>query len=109
MEEEMKSNTIVMLLERLVECAADGWQKQQLQAQKLLHDMLEETIEVVKELDPVLNDEDPKINQEEEGRELGIRLFKHVCQPGIVFDHFGNSLNQMTPFLVAYLSIHGWF
>ncbi|RYR28884.1 hypothetical protein Ahy_B01g053098 [Arachis hypogaea] len=78
----------------------------QLQAQKLLHDMLEETIEIVKEPDPVLNDEDPKINQEEEGREPGIRLFKHVRQPGIVFDHFGNSLNQMTPFLVAYLSIH---
>ncbi|KAL1333303.1 hypothetical protein HN51_062104 [Arachis hypogaea] len=60
----------------------------QLQAQKLLHDMLEETIEIVKEPDPVLNDEDPKINQEEEGREPGIRLFKHVRQPGIVFDHF---------------------
>ncbi|RYR09414.1 hypothetical protein Ahy_B05g077730 isoform G [Arachis hypogaea] len=73
-------------------------------AQKLLYDMLEETIEIVKELDPVLNDEDPKINQEEEEREPGIRLFKHVCQPGIVFDHFGNSLNQMTSFLVAYLS-----
>ncbi|KAJ1416258.1 Tetratricopeptide-like helical domain superfamily [Sesbania bispinosa] len=28
MEEEMRSNTTVMLLERLVECAADGWQKQ---------------------------------------------------------------------------------
>ncbi|KAG6490838.1 ethylene-overproduction protein 1-like [Zingiber officinale] len=28
MEEDMKSNTTVMLLERLVECAAPGWQKQ---------------------------------------------------------------------------------
>ncbi|KAE9610859.1 hypothetical protein Lal_00031528 [Lupinus albus] len=28
MEEEMRSNTTVMLLERLVECAADGWEKQ---------------------------------------------------------------------------------
>ncbi|KAL1368706.1 hypothetical protein HN51_022869 [Arachis hypogaea] len=28
MEEDMRSNTTVMLLERLVECAADGWQKQ---------------------------------------------------------------------------------
>ncbi|CAL5210790.1 unnamed protein product [Lathyrus oleraceus] len=29
MEEEMRSNTTVMLLERLVECAKDGWEKQQ--------------------------------------------------------------------------------
>ncbi|KAG5069191.1 hypothetical protein JHK85_001568 [Glycine max] len=28
MEEEMRSNTTVMLLERLVECAKDGWEKQ---------------------------------------------------------------------------------
>ncbi|MED6224910.1 Ethylene-overproduction protein 1 [Stylosanthes scabra] len=28
MEEDMRSNTTVMLLERLVECAKDGWQKQ---------------------------------------------------------------------------------
>jgi len=28
MEEEMRSNTTVMLLERLVECANDGWEKQ---------------------------------------------------------------------------------
>lgn len=28
MEEDMKSNTTVMLLERLAECAPDGWQKQ---------------------------------------------------------------------------------
>eukprot|EP00256_Glycine_max_P009855 XP_003520346.1 ethylene-overproduction protein 1 [Glycine max] len=28
MEEEMRSNTTVMLLERLVECATDGWEKQ---------------------------------------------------------------------------------
>ncbi|MED6160354.1 hypothetical protein PIB30_050706 [Stylosanthes scabra] len=64
----------------------------QLQAQKLLHDMLENTLEIVKEPDTtVLNDEDPKINHEEGergGEEAGIRLFKHVHQPGIVFDHF---------------------
>ncbi|KAF7845287.1 ethylene-overproduction protein 1 [Senna tora] len=28
MEEEMKSNTMVMLLERLVDCAVEGWEKQ---------------------------------------------------------------------------------
>ncbi|KAE9600858.1 hypothetical protein Lal_00011336 [Lupinus albus] len=28
MEEEMRSNTTVMLLERLVECSAEGWEKQ---------------------------------------------------------------------------------
>ncbi|MED6199395.1 hypothetical protein PIB30_075543 [Stylosanthes scabra] len=65
----------------------------QLQAQKLLHDMLENTLEIVKEPDStVLNYEDPKINQEEGERggeeEAGIRLFKHVHQQGIVFDHF---------------------
>ncbi|KAJ1399652.1 hypothetical protein SESBI_30203 [Sesbania bispinosa] len=52
----------------------------QLKAQKLLNDILKNTIEIVKEPVPVL-DEDPKINDDS-----GIRLFKHA-QPGIVFDH----------------------
>ncbi|KAF7809927.1 uncharacterized protein G2W53_036670 [Senna tora] len=51
----------------------------QVKAQKLLNDILENTLEIVKEPVPVL-DEDPKIN------EGGVRLFKHA-QPGIVFDH----------------------
>ena len=46
--------------------------------------MLEKTIEIVKEPVPVLEDEDPKIND----NEVGIRLFKHA-HPGIVFDHVG--------------------
>ncbi|KAK7263253.1 hypothetical protein RJT34_30840 [Clitoria ternatea] len=52
----------------------------QLKVQKLLNEILENTIEIVKEPVPV-PDEDPKNN--ECG---GIRLFKH-SQPGIVFDH----------------------
>ncbi|TKY55613.1 hypothetical protein E2542_SST20031 [Spatholobus suberectus] len=51
----------------------------QLKAQKLLNEMLENTIEIVRKPVPVV-DEDPEIN------ECGIRLFKH-SQPGIVFDH----------------------
>ncbi|XP_061365582.1 uncharacterized protein LOC133308865 [Gastrolobium bilobum] len=51
----------------------------QLKAQKLLNDIMENTIEIVKEPFLVL-DEDTNIN------ECGIRLFKHA-QPGIVFDH----------------------
>ncbi|XP_027347662.1 uncharacterized protein LOC113859043 [Abrus precatorius] len=51
----------------------------QIKAQKLLNEILEKSIEIVKEPVPVL-DEDPKVN------ECGIRLFKHA-QPGIVFDH----------------------
>ncbi|KAK7330953.1 hypothetical protein VNO77_25160 [Canavalia gladiata] len=51
----------------------------QLKAQKLLNDILENSLQIVKEPVPILN-EDPKAN------ECGIRLFKHA-QPGIVFDH----------------------
>ncbi|CAJ1943007.1 unnamed protein product [Sphenostylis stenocarpa] len=51
----------------------------QLKAQKLLNEILENTIEIVRKPIPVV-DEDPKIN------ECGIRLFKHA-QPGIGFDH----------------------
>ncbi|KAK4260183.1 hypothetical protein QN277_003331 [Acacia crassicarpa] len=50
----------------------------QVKAQRLLNDILEDTLEIVKEPVPIL-DEDPKI------QEGGIRLFKHA-QPGIVFD-----------------------
>ncbi|XP_057421129.1 uncharacterized protein LOC130715103 [Lotus japonicus] len=53
----------------------------QLKAQKLLDDILEKTLEIVKEPVPVLN-EDPKVNDECGG----IRLFKH-SQPGIILDH----------------------
>ncbi|XP_058735231.1 uncharacterized protein LOC131607225 [Vicia villosa] len=50
----------------------------QLKAQKLLDEMLENTIEIVKA--PVLDqDEDPTIN------DCGIRLFKH-SKPGIILD-----------------------
>ncbi|KAK7250916.1 hypothetical protein RIF29_33692 [Crotalaria pallida] len=51
----------------------------QLKAQKLLNDILEKSIDVVKEPVHVL-DENPKIDED------GIRLFKH-SQPGIVFDN----------------------
>ncbi|XP_020235018.1 uncharacterized protein LOC109814905 [Cajanus cajan] len=51
----------------------------QLKAQKLLNEILENTIEIVRKPVPVV-DEDPKIE------ECGIRLFKNA-QPGIVFDH----------------------
>ncbi|XP_054809213.1 uncharacterized protein LOC129311170 [Prosopis cineraria] len=51
----------------------------QVKAQTLLNDILENTLEVVKQPVPVL-DEDPDIP------EGGIRLFKHA-KPGIVFDH----------------------
>ncbi|KAK7386364.1 hypothetical protein VNO78_26551 [Psophocarpus tetragonolobus] len=51
----------------------------QLKAEKLLNEILENTIEIVRIPVPVVH-EDPKIN------ECGIRLFKHA-QPGIVFDH----------------------
>ncbi|BAT75684.1 hypothetical protein VIGAN_01359000 [Vigna angularis var. angularis] len=51
----------------------------QLKAQKLLNDILENTIEIVRKPVPV-EDDDPKIN------ECGIRLFKYA-KPGIVFDH----------------------
>ncbi|XP_028772813.1 uncharacterized protein LOC114731331 isoform X1 [Neltuma alba] len=51
----------------------------QVKAQRLLDDIIENTLEIVKEPMPIL-DEDPKI------QEGGVRLFKHA-QPGIVFDH----------------------
>jgi hypothetical protein len=51
------------------------------QAQKLLDDIVENTIEIVKESIPVL-DEDPNVD------DCGIRLFRH-SKPGIVFDHAG--------------------
>ncbi|AES90722.1 hypothetical protein MtrunA17_Chr4g0054061 [Medicago truncatula] len=51
----------------------------QLKALKLLDDILENTIEIVKEPIPVL-DEDPNVD------DCGIRLFRH-SKPGIVFDH----------------------
>ncbi|KAG4933372.1 hypothetical protein HKD37_17G047846 [Glycine soja] len=51
----------------------------QLKAQKLLNEILENSIEIVRKPVPVV-DEDPESN------ECGIRLFKHA-QPGIVFDH----------------------
>ncbi|XP_050871626.1 uncharacterized protein LOC127074361 [Lathyrus oleraceus] len=51
----------------------------QLKAQKLLDEMLESTIEIVKV--PVLHqDEDPTIN------DCGIRLFRH-SKPGVILDH----------------------
>ncbi|GMP27734.1 hypothetical protein CsSME_00003593 [Camellia sinensis var. sinensis] len=49
------------------------------EAQKLLDDILEKTIEIVQEPIHVLDD-DPMINDN------GVRLFKHA-PPGIVFDH----------------------
>ncbi|RDX74036.1 hypothetical protein CR513_46256 [Mucuna pruriens] len=51
----------------------------QLKAQKLLNEILENTIEIVRKPVPIV-DEDPENN------ECGIRLFKHA-RPGIVFDH----------------------
>ncbi|KAL2322836.1 hypothetical protein Fmac_027215 [Flemingia macrophylla] len=50
----------------------------QFKAQKLLSEILENTLQIVRKPVPVV-DEDPKIN------ECGIRLFKHA-PPGIVFD-----------------------
>lgn len=51
----------------------------QLKAQKLLNEMLENSIEIVR--NPV-----PVVDEDSENNECGIRLFKHA-QPGIVFDH----------------------
>ncbi|KAJ7952755.1 Ribose-5-phosphate isomerase A [Quillaja saponaria] len=51
----------------------------QVKAQKLLDDILEKTLDIVKDPTNALN-EDPKMN------EGGIRLFKNA-PPGIVFDH----------------------
>lgn len=57
-----------------------------LQAQKLLDDMLEKTLVMVR--DPIdVPDNDPKIN------EGGIHLFKNAPS-GIVFDYIGKSISS---------------
>ncbi|CAA3032976.1 Hypothetical predicted protein [Olea europaea subsp. europaea] len=51
----------------------------QIKAQKLLDDILERTIEVVRHTDQPISEKDPTIIE-------GVRLFKHAPR-GIVFDH----------------------
>ncbi|CAI9780794.1 unnamed protein product [Fraxinus pennsylvanica] len=51
----------------------------QIKAQKLLDDILERTIEVVRHTDQLISEKDPTVTE-------GVRLFKYAPQ-GILFDH----------------------